>query len=194
MCLGALRGEHSLKVSRSARAVQRFPLSVRKCRPLECIVFLNEFCRAHLQFWKDNHPQYPDVLLLLPHVLLDVSSLLLLWVVFCTCARSAPTVRPQCKVCPKVSVRVKNGQNFPLGALSACGLSGHLAHGGRLPVRVDTNLPPPLFLTPQPIVVSTWLELAIWALAAPGKFFERGKFANHLISPHLFTFKMVTMS
>ena len=27
MCLGALRGEHSLKVARSARAVQRFPVS-----------------------------------------------------------------------------------------------------------------------------------------------------------------------
>ena len=26
MCLGALRGEHSLKVARSARAVQRLPL------------------------------------------------------------------------------------------------------------------------------------------------------------------------
>ena len=31
-------------------------------------------------------------------------------------------------------------------------------HGGRLPVRPDTN-PPPLW-TPQPILVSTWLELA----------------------------------
>ena len=28
MCLGALRGEHSLKVARSARAVQRFPLCI----------------------------------------------------------------------------------------------------------------------------------------------------------------------
>ena len=31
MCLGALRGEHSLKVARSARAVQRFPHRVREC-------------------------------------------------------------------------------------------------------------------------------------------------------------------
>ena len=41
-----------------------------------------------------------SVVLLHPHVLLDVSSLPLLWVVFDTCARSAPAVRPQCKVCP----------------------------------------------------------------------------------------------
>ena len=35
MCLGALRGEHSLKVARSARAVQRFPLSLRFATPPE---------------------------------------------------------------------------------------------------------------------------------------------------------------
>ena len=52
---------------------------------------------------------------------------------------------------------------------------------------------PPLW-TPQPILVSTWFELATWVLAAPRKFFQRGKFAQHLISPHLFTFKMLTMS
>ena len=68
-------------------------MSVQKCRLLERIVFLNEFHWAHLQFWKDNHPQYPDALLLHPCVLLDVSSLLLLRVVFDTCARSAPAVQ-----------------------------------------------------------------------------------------------------
>ena len=36
------------------------PMSVRKCRPLERILFLNEFRRAHLDFWKNNHPSYPD--------------------------------------------------------------------------------------------------------------------------------------
>ena len=51
------------------------------------------------------------------------------------------------------------------------------AHGGRLPVRPDTNPPPPP-LAPQPTLVSTWLELAIWALVAPGIFFEPGKFAK----------------
>ena len=48
--------------------------------------------------------------------------------------------------------------------------------------------------TQPPLDPPTWLELAIWALAAPGKFFEPGKFAKHLISLHLFTFKMLTMS
>ena len=65
-------------------------------------------------------------------------------------------------------------------------------HGGRLPVRPDTP-PPPSLSTPQPILVSTWLELATWALVAPGNFFEPGKFAKHLISPPLFAFKMLTM-
>ena len=37
-----------------------------------------------------------SVVLLHPHVLLDVSSLHLLWVVFDTCAHRAPAVRPQC--------------------------------------------------------------------------------------------------
>ena len=32
MCLGALRGEHSLKVARSARAVQGFPLGTNQSR------------------------------------------------------------------------------------------------------------------------------------------------------------------
>ena len=32
MCLGALQGEHSLKVARNARAVQGFPLGVPKLR------------------------------------------------------------------------------------------------------------------------------------------------------------------
>ena len=41
-----------------------------------------------------------SVVLLHPHVLLDVSSLHLLWVVFDTFARSAPAVCPQRKVCP----------------------------------------------------------------------------------------------
>ena len=50
--------------------------------------------------------------------------------------------------------------------------------------------PPP----PQPILVSTWLKPATWVLAVPGNFFEPGKFAKHLIPPHLFTFKMLTMS
>ena len=31
MCLGALRGEHSLKVARSARTVQKFPHGVAVC-------------------------------------------------------------------------------------------------------------------------------------------------------------------
>ena len=31
------------------------PMSVRKCRPLERVLFLNEFRRAHLDFWKNNH-------------------------------------------------------------------------------------------------------------------------------------------
>ena len=44
-------------------------------------------------------------------------------------------------------------------------------HAGRLPVRPDTNPPPTPLWTPQPILVSTWLELATWALAAPGNFF-----------------------
>ena len=52
---------------------------------------------------------------------------------------------------------------------------------------------PPLW-TLQPILVSICLELTIWALVAPGKFFEPGKFATQLISPQLFTFKMLTMS
>ena len=30
------------------------------------VVFLNEFRWAHLQFWKDNHPQYPGFPLSLP--------------------------------------------------------------------------------------------------------------------------------
>ena len=63
-------------------------------------------------------------------------------------------------------------------------------HGGRLPVRRDIN--PPLW-TPQPMLVSTSSELANWAPTAPGIFFEHGKFATHLIPPHLFTFKMLTM-
>ena len=36
------------------------PMSVRKCRPLERVLFLNEFRRAHLDFWKNNHPSYPN--------------------------------------------------------------------------------------------------------------------------------------
>ena len=70
-------------------------------------------------------------------------------------------------------------------------------HGGRFPVRPDTPphpTPTPPLWTRQPILVSTWLDLAIQVLAAPGKFFEPGKFAKHLISPYLFTFKMLTMS
>ena len=71
-------------------------------------------------------------------------------------------------------------------------------HRGRLPCLTGAPpSPPPPHphppWTPQPILVSTWLELAIWALAAPGKFFQPGKLAKHLISPNLFTFKMVTM-
>ena len=51
-------------------------------------------------------------MLLHPHVLLDVSSLHLLWVVFDTCARSAPAVRPQCArsvpaVCPQCARSAK---------------------------------------------------------------------------------------
>ena len=52
--------------------------------------------------------------------------------------------------------------------------------------------PPPPPLDP-PTHIGAWLELAIWALVAPGNF-EPGKFAKHLISPHLFTLKMLTMS
>ena len=48
--------------------------------------------------------------------------------------------------------------------------------------------PPPPCGPPQPILVSTCLELATWAPLVPGKF------ATHLSSPHLFTFKMLTMS
>ena len=44
------------------------------------------------------------------------------------------------------------------------------------------------------VPVSTCLELTIWAPAAPGKFFEPGKFATHLIFLHLFTFKMLTIN
>ena len=54
--------------------------------------------------------------------------------------------------------------------------------GGGLPVRPD---PPPPLWTPQPILVSTRLELATWAPMAPGKFVEPGKFAAHLICPPL---------
>ena len=36
------------------------PMNVRKCRPLERVLFLNEFRKAHLNFWKNNHPLYPD--------------------------------------------------------------------------------------------------------------------------------------
>ena len=57
-----------------------------------------------------------------------------------------------------------------------------------------TVSPPPPPWSPQPILVSTWLELAIWALAVLGNCFEPAKFAKHLISPHLFTFKMLQMS
>ena len=35
-------------------------MSVRKCRPLQRVLFLNEFRRAHLDFWKNNHPAYPN--------------------------------------------------------------------------------------------------------------------------------------
>ena len=31
------------------------PMSLRKCRPLERVLFLNEFHRAHFDFWKNNH-------------------------------------------------------------------------------------------------------------------------------------------
>ena len=61
-----------------------------------------------------------SVVLLHPLVLLDVSSLHLLWVVFDTCARSVPAVCPQCKVCPLVPPRtapvggVTSTQNFLL--------------------------------------------------------------------------------
>ena len=43
VCLGALRGEHSLKVARSARAVQRLPLSKYANRS---IFHLSHCCQA----------------------------------------------------------------------------------------------------------------------------------------------------
>ena len=58
-------------------------------------------------------------------------------------------------------------------------------------MRPDT---PPPSAPPQPILASTWLELTTWAQRRPENFFEPGTFATHLISPHLFTFKMLTMS
>ena len=43
MCLGALRGEHSLKVARSARAVQRLPQSTRLAPVLCAFLVLTKF-------------------------------------------------------------------------------------------------------------------------------------------------------
>ena len=47
--------------------------------------------------------------------MLDVSSLLLLWVVFDTCARSAPAVRPQCARSAKFGPY--NCKGHPVGSL-----------------------------------------------------------------------------
>ena len=45
------------------------PMSIRKCQPLERVLFLNKFRRAHLNLWKNNHPSYPDFSLgSLPHL------------------------------------------------------------------------------------------------------------------------------
>ena len=91
-----------------------------------------------------------------------------------------------CKGVPQSTVQITS--------LDVIRLTWPFLHGGRLPVRPDTNLPLPPPLDAPTHLVSTWLELATWVLAAPREFFEPGKFAKHLIPPQLFTLKMLTMS
>ena len=104
-----------------------------------------------------------------------------------------PSSFPKCPPFVMDPVQSATSLHGPLRTQPSITLHGTL-HGGRLPVRPDPNPAPPLW-TPQPIIVSPWPELASWAPTAPGNFlFEPGKFATRLISPHLFTFKMLTMS
>ena len=62
-------------------------------------------------------------------------------------------------------------EDWPWGRRGTGALVDVVAWGA---LACEATLPPPHtppLWTPQPILVSTWLEPATWALAAPGKFF-----------------------
>ena len=94
-----------------------------------------------------------------------------------------------------LSCRGRGPSPFQVGSWTIPFLVGDMdrSHAGRLHVRPDTPSPTTPSGPPNPYY-SASLELATWALAAPGKFFEPEKFARHLNFPHLFTFKLLTMS
>ena len=61
-------------------------------------------------------------------------------------------------------------------------------HGAAYLLTCEAPPPPPPLWNPYPILVRSWLELPT------RKSFQPGKFATHRISPHLFAFKIFTMS